>query len=253
VTIPAGTFVTMRVNQMLSSDHNQQGDIFSGSLVQPVVVDGIVVAQRGQTVMGRVMEAVKAGMIKGTSRLALQVTGITLADGVQMNVQSQLVNRNGPTDVGRDVGAIATTTAVGASIGAVADWGTGAAIGAGAGAAAGLIGVLLTRGHPTEVYPETVLTFRIDTPVRVDIARAPQAYRYIGPNEYDHPIETQLAQRPPAPRPAGGWYGPAVYPYPWGYPYGWGWGPYYGGVGVGVVVHGGHGYYGGPYRRYGRH
>ena len=49
---------------------------------------------------------------------------------------------------GHDVGTVATTTAVGAAIGAAADWGRGAAIGAGAGAAAGIIGVLLTRGHP---------------------------------------------------------------------------------------------------------
>ena len=153
--MPAGTFITVRVNQPLSSDHNQEGDIFNGSLVQPMVVDGVVVAQRGQTVMGRVAEAVKAGRAQGTSRLGLELTGITLADGLQANVRSQMVSRHGQSDVGRDVGTVATTTAVGAAIGAAADWGRGAAIGAGAGAAAGLVGVLLTRGHPTIVYPES--------------------------------------------------------------------------------------------------
>ena len=170
VTVPPGTFVTVRMEQELSSDHNQQGDIFSATLAQPLVVDGVVVAQRGQTVMGRVAEAMKAGRAQGTSRLALQLTGITLADGLQANIQSQLVNRNGQTSVGNDVAAVGTTTAVGAAIGAAADWGRGAAIGAGAGAAAGLVGVLLTRGRATVVYPETVLTFRIDTPLNVDLA-----------------------------------------------------------------------------------
>jgi hypothetical protein len=246
VTVPAGTFVTIRVNQPLSSDRNQEGDFFSGTLVQPLVVDGIVLAQRGQTVTGRVTEAVKAGRAQGTSRLGIQLTSISLADGTQANVHSQMVTRNGSTDVGRDVGAVATTTAVGAAIGAAADWGRGAAIGAGAGAAAGVIGVLLTRGHPTEIYPETAMTFRIDNPIQVNLARAPQAYRYVGPNEYDHPVETQLARRPP-PRPV---YGPYAYPYPYPYPYGYGYPygyyPYYGGVGVGVVIRSG-GYY-----RYGR-
>jgi len=246
LTIKPGTFVTVRVEQELSSDRNQQGDVFNASLAQPIVVDGVVVAQRGQSVMGRVAEAVKAGRASGTSRLALQLTGLTLADGTQANVQSQLINRNGQTSVGRDVGAVATTTAAGAAIGAAADWGRGAAIGAGAGATAGIIGVLLTRGHPTVVYPETVLTFRVDTPVNVDLTRAPQAFRYVGPDEYDHPMQTTVARRPP-PR---SWYSP--YPYYGGYPYGYGgYGGYYGygypyayGPSFGIGIYGGGGRWG---------
>ena len=72
LTIRPGTFMIVRVEQELSSDRNQQGDVFNASLAQPIVVDGVVVAQRGQTVMGRVAEAMKAGRAQGTSRLALQ-------------------------------------------------------------------------------------------------------------------------------------------------------------------------------------
>ena len=239
VTIKPGTFVTVRMNQGLSSDRNQQGDIFTATLAQPIVMDGVVVAQRGQTVMGQVAEARKAGRVEGTSRLGLQLTGLTLADGNQVNVQSSLVNRNGQTSVGNDVAAVGTTTAVGAAIGAAADWGRGAAIGAGAGAAAGLIGVLLTRGRATVVYPETVLTFRLDTPVTVNTTRAPYAYRYVGPEDYDHPVQSRVMQPRPGPGPAPyPYYQPYPYPYYYGYGYGypgW-WGP---GFGVGVVVRGG--------------
>ncbi len=52
LTIAPGTFVTVRVNQLLSSDHNQAGDAFSASLVNPIVVNGIVVADRGQNDSG---------------------------------------------------------------------------------------------------------------------------------------------------------------------------------------------------------
>src|ERR1035441_6932529 len=38
LTIKTGTFVTVRVDQEISSDHNQQGDIFNASLAQPIVV-----------------------------------------------------------------------------------------------------------------------------------------------------------------------------------------------------------------------
>jgi hypothetical protein len=243
LTIPAGTFVQIRLNQGLSSDRNQAGDIFSATLAQPVVVNGIVVAQPGQPVIGRVAEAVKAGRVQGVSRLALQVTSLTLADGTQVNAPSLLVTRNGRTDVGRDVAAVGTTTAVGAAVGAAADWGRGAAIGAGAGAAAGLLGVLLTRGQPTVVYPETLLTFRLDLPVGVSTTRAPYAFRYVNPSDYNQPVQTQIARRPPPPAYGygpgygpvyGPVYGPYPYPYPVAYPY-----PYFGGVGVGVVIRGG--------------
>jgi hypothetical protein len=248
VIIKPGTFVTVRTDQPLSSDRNQEGDVFAATLTQPIVVDGVVVAQRGQSVMGRIAEAKKAGRAAGVSHLSLQLTGLTLADGTQAGVQSQMITRNGQTSVGSDVAVVGTTTAVGAAIGAGADWGRGAAIGAGAGAVAGIAGVLLTRGHPTVVYPETLLTFRIDTPVTVSTMRAPQAFRYVDPYEYDRPGQTQVVQRRPgsyyqAPyyngaQPYyggyyGGWYGPG---YGYGYPY-WGWG----GFGGGLVIGGGRG------------
>jgi hypothetical protein len=238
VTLNPGTFVTMRINQGLSSDHNQPGDTFSGTLIQPVVADGIVVAQRGQQVYGRVSEAVKA-KTGSSSRLGVELTSLTLADGTQVPIRTQLVARQGgSTPPGVQAGTVVGTTALGAAIGGAVDWGRGAAIGAGAGAAAGIIGVLLTRNHPTFVYPETALTFRVESPVTVDTSRAPQAYRYVGPEEYQRGPDTAMRPRPVGPAP-GYYYGPGpgpAYPYPYYYPYyygpsvvvGWGPGYFYG-------------------------
>jgi hypothetical protein len=226
LTIPPGTFVTVRVNQPLSSDHNQPGDSFTATLVRPVVVDGIVIAQRGQTIGGRVAEAQKAGRGEGVARLAVQLTDLTLVDGQQVPIQSQLINRSGPGFTGQDAGTIVGTTAVGAAIGAAADWGRGAAIGGVAGA---VVGVLLTRGHPSVIYPESVLTFRIEAPVSFSTERSPQAFRNVDPNDYQRNTEVQ-ARRPPPPPPAPYYYGPGYYPpYPYyGYGYGPGFSFYYG-------------------------
>jgi hypothetical protein len=228
LNLPQGAFVTVRVNQPLSSDHNQAGDAFSASLVQPVIVDGVIVAERGQTIGGHVVEAQKAGRVEGTSRLKIQLTDLTLVDGQVMPLQTSLISRNGPTSVGRDAGAIAGTTALGAAVGAAAGWGTGAAIGAGAGAVAGTIGVLLTRGHPTIIGPETVLTFRVETPVTISTDRSPQAFRFVEPGDYNHPANLQARPGPP----------PPVRPY---YGYGYPYAPYYG---PGYAY--GPGYYWGP-------
>ena len=69
LTIKAGTYVTVRLNEVLSSDRSMVGDAFTATLTKPIVVDGIVVAQRGQNVTGRVTDAKKAGRVSGTSRL----------------------------------------------------------------------------------------------------------------------------------------------------------------------------------------
>ena len=188
----------------------------------------MVVAHRGQTVAGRVVEAKKAGRIKGVSRLALQVTDLTLVDGQQVPVQTQFTGWKGPKSVGRDAAAIATTTGLGAAVGAAADLGPGTAIGAGAGAVASTIGVLLTRGRPTVVYPESVLTFRMAGPVTISTAHAPQAFRKVNPSDYDrsfsaprpHPptlCPSPDPRCPPPPPPSSSMYGPGPF---WGP--GWG-------------------------------
>jgi hypothetical protein len=239
LTIKPGTYVTVRVNQVLSSDHNHPGDAFAATLVKPVVIDGVVVAERGQTIGGRVAEAKKAGMIEGTSRLGVQLTDLTLADGQNVPVTTQLISHDGPTSVGRDAGAIAGTTALGAAAGAAADWGRGAAIGAGAGAAVGIVGVLLTRGRPTIIYPEQVLTFRLESPVSVSTEHAPQAFRYVEPGDYQ---QAELQRRGPPPS-MGVVGGPAPYYYGGSpYYYGPGYYPYYYGPGIGFY-YGRGGYY----------
>jgi hypothetical protein len=232
--LQAGTFVTVRVDQMLSSDRNKAGDEFSATLTRPLVADGVVVAQRGEMLGGRVADAQKAGRVTGVSRLAVQLTDLTLVDGQQVPIETELTNLTGPTSKARDAGAIAGTTVFGAAVGGAAALGPGAAIGAGAGLIAGTVGVLVTRGHPTVIYPESVLTFRLSEPITISTDRAPQAFLYVNTtNQYNRASNTQ------GPPPAGpgwncqgyGWPAPAAatpppnYYYPYSYPYPYYWGP----------------------------
>jgi hypothetical protein len=222
ITIPAGTFVTVRVDQFLSSDKNQAGDSFSATLARPLAANGFVVARRGETLGGKVIEAKKAGRVKGVSHLQIALSSLTLADGQQVPVETALTSITGTTSNGRDAGAILTTTATGAAIGAAADWGTGAAIGGGAGLVAGVVGVLVTRGHPTVIYPESQLTFRLAKPVTFSTGKAPQAFldastlnqRAGGPGPRQGPPPPGY-QGGPGPYPPPYYYGP-YYPYYWG-------------------------------------
>jgi hypothetical protein len=229
VTLPVNTWVTIRVNEPLSSDHNQTGDAFSGTLMEPIISNGLLIARRGATVRGIVTEAQKAGRVSGVSHLKLELTEIQLTDGRQIQVKTKLIDRKGNTSYGRDAAAIGTTTAVGAAIGAGVNGGVGAGVGAAAGLVVSTIGVLLTRGRPVYVGPETPLTFGMETPLTLDNSQ--QAFRYATQQDYNAGYRP-LGPRPGypgyaygpgyPPPPAYGYYGPAYgYPY-YGYPY---WGP----------------------------
>jgi hypothetical protein len=246
LTLPSGAFVTVRINQWLSSDRNQVGDAFYATLTHPLIVNGVVVAQRGAQVIGRVSD-VKKSHVDGPSHLGVQLTSLSLVDGQQVAIQSEAVNRTGTNvPAGQQAGAVVGGTAVGAGIGAIAGGGVGAAIGAGVGMVASSAGVLLTRGRPTEVYPETMMTFKIDAPVAISTAQSTEAFHYATQQDYGVGPQTRMAQGPPRPMgPAGTPYGPgygyAPYasPYPY-YPY-----PYYPYYGPGVGVYIGPGFYGG--------
>jgi hypothetical protein len=230
ITLPANTWVTVRLNEPLSSDHNQKGDAFTGTLLEPIVANGLLIARRGETVTGIVTEAQKAGRVSGVSHLKLELTGIQLADGRQIQVRTKLIDRKGNTSYGRDAFAIGATTATGAAIGAGVNGGVGAGVGAAAGLVVSTIGVLLTRGRATVVTPETPLTFSMETPITLDNSQ--QAFQNAAQYDYN----ARMA-RPPAPRPGygsaygpgygapppyyGGYYPPAYgYPYPYPYFYG---------------------------------
>jgi hypothetical protein len=234
-TIPAGTWISVRMNQALSSDHNQPGDYFTATLIQPIVYNGRVIAHRGQLVSGVVSEAKKAGRVEGVSRLGVELTELTLVDGNQVHVKTTLVERRGNTSFGRDAFGIGATTGVGAAIGAGVNGGVGAGVGAAAGLVAGTVGVLLTRGRQTLLYPETPLTFRLETPLAVTASL--DSFPQVTPQDYDNggmrrpgPAYGYGQAGPPAPPPAYGYPAPYYYPYYGGFgPYaGYFWGPSFG-------------------------
>jgi hypothetical protein len=227
LTLPAGTWITVHLNEPISSDKSQPGDSFTATLARPVIADGHVIAHPGQMVSGVVSEAQKAGRVKGVSRLGLELTEVAVADGHQVQVKTKLMERRGDTSVGRDAAAIGVTTATGAAIGAAVNGGVGAGVGAGAGLVVSTIGVLLTRGRPTIVYPEQPLTFRLEAPLTIEGTEA--AFHPATEQDYD---QRGLRQPPPSLRYGAGAVPPPYPYYGYGYagPYAYGgyFGPYYG-------------------------
>ncbi len=219
LTIPAGTVISVRLNQWLSSDQNHAGDTFGAELDQPIVVDGWVVARRPQSVLGRVVLAQKSNHGNNESKLGLELAELTLVDGERLTVTTELVQDSRVRSTGHDAATVGATTALGAIIGAAIGGGQGAAIGAGAGVAGGMAAVVSTSGRPAVLQPEQLLTFRLQSPVEIDTARGHVAFRPVTQADYGRPQET-YGNAPRLRYPTGAPYAPyPAYPYaPVAYP-----------------------------------
>lgn len=161
VTVAAGTLITVRTVEALSSERNQSGDTFTATLEQPLVADGYVIAERGARLEGRIVNAQRAGKVTGLADLSLELIQLKTSDGQHVRIETQTFVKHGETSKGQDAARIGTVAAIGAVIGAVAGGGRGAAIGAGAGGAAGAGTVIATRGKDAVLPPETKISFRL--------------------------------------------------------------------------------------------
>lgn len=167
LTIPAGTPLAIRTTTELSTDTARPGQPFEASLEEPLLVQGKLIAPRGARVIGAVAAADKGGRVKGRASLSVRVRSIVTADGRMLDVRTGTVSFTAQGSKKEDALKIGIATGVGAAIGAIAGGGEGAAIGAGAGAGAGAGSVLLTRGNAAVVPAESVLRFKLASPVSV--------------------------------------------------------------------------------------
>ena len=165
VTLNAGLLLPVRLMDGLSSERNVTGDVFLATLDKELVVDGFVIAERGARVEGRVVAVDRGGNAKGAAALAVELTRLHTSDGQVAPIQTDRYAKHADVDHPQQAAAIGGGAIIGAVIGAIAGGGKGAAIGAGVGGGAGAGGVLLSRGKPAELPPETRMTFRLKNPV----------------------------------------------------------------------------------------
>jgi hypothetical protein len=160
IVVPAGTVLTVTIDQSISTKTNSSGDAFAASLAEPVTVDGQTAVPQGAHATGTVTQAQSAGRIKGGALLALTLDSVTV-NGQKYQVQSSSFEEAGKgrgkrTAIGGGGGA-----AFGAIVGALAGGGKGAAIGALAGGGAGTAGAAFTGKRDFTIPAETRLHFKL--------------------------------------------------------------------------------------------
>jgi BON domain len=203
VTVPNGAAVQVRINRGLDSNHVQPGTPFDGIVMNDIVANGAVAIPRGASVQGSVVEAKKAGTLKGRGVLTLQITSLTLG-GQTYPLMSNVWAQAGRDKTTGTVNSAIGLGAVGALFGAVAGGGAGAAIGAGVGGAAGIASSAASPNGRVIVQPETVLTFTLAQPTTVTTVSQQEMARL---------------SYAAGPRPGPRYYGPGPYPPPYYRPY----------------------------------
>lgn len=177
--VAEGTILQTRLDTTISTKDSRAGDPFQATVTVPVWVGAKAVIPAGSTITGTVASVKRGGHFHGNAEIQLQFDTLRLPGGVAIPLHAQ-VNGVGegatPTNVNGDEGTIerqgqgsakkiATTTGVGAVLGAIFGGGRGLAIGGLSGAAVGTAGVLVNRKRDLKLYTGESLAIRLDRPL----------------------------------------------------------------------------------------
>ena len=143
-TIPAGTKITVKTKNAISTAQHKQGTIIDATLDLDLMVGGKVVAPKGSTVYGKVVESVGGRRI-GLQRIVVQFNYLVI-NGKKVAIDTDPVGAEG----GR--GSAAKMIGAGALFGAAGgEAGKGAAIGAGVALLAGGKHIQIPAGSKVEL------------------------------------------------------------------------------------------------------
>jgi hypothetical protein len=167
VILPVGTEVAVRTNERIDSRDVVEGQTFSAQIEEDIRdTDGSVAIPRGSDAR------LVTRRVESNGDITLDVDSITVA-GRRYRVSTaneELQNRHEGVGKNERTGEFVGGGAVlGAIIGAIAGGGKGAAIGAATGAGAGAATQIITRGKEVHVPAESVIRFRLDSPLRLHL------------------------------------------------------------------------------------
>jgi len=165
--IPAGTTLVIRTNETINAQ--QAGQTYSGEVAENIEEQsGAILVPRGSAAE-LVVARIDDGGTVGTQTLALALRSINV-NGRRYAVTSAATEQRSAEGLGRNrrtAEMVGGGAVLGTVLGAIVGGGKGAAIGAIGGAAGGAAVQVLTRGKEIQVPAETLLTFRIEEPLRL--------------------------------------------------------------------------------------
>jgi hypothetical protein len=182
INVPAGTRFAVVLENGISTRGAKPGDSVYFRTSFPITQNNHIVIPVGSYLRGELIESKRPGRVKGRGEFRMKLNTLIFPNGytVDLNADPRSADSGGkgtmdsegkmtgPGGKGKDVGTVATTTATGAGIGAIAAGAKGAGIGAGAGGLVGLGAVLLTRGPEAELPRGSTLDVVLEHDLALD-------------------------------------------------------------------------------------
>ena len=161
VSIPAGTTLTIRIDQHISVKTSRAGNTFTGEMVDPVLAsDNSVLVPKDTPVGGVVDVSHRRGHFKGRSLLELRLTSMTL-NGTKYPLTTRDLARGKKGKGRRSTGLIAGGAGLGMLVGGVASGGAGLVVGGLVGGGAGTAAAGLTGNGDIEIPAESIVHFKL--------------------------------------------------------------------------------------------
>jgi hypothetical protein len=181
IILPAGTRITLQLNDHLSTKTNSEGDSFTAVVTNPVYLEDRMVIPKGSVVTGSVSRIQRPGRIRGKAVMNLLFQSIHIPGRGQAAIAATLVSVDsegntgvhpegsveGAGSTGSDIAKVLIPGLAGAGIGAATGGGKGARIGAGVGAGVGLSGVFLSRGKDLDVRRGATMEISLNRPLTI--------------------------------------------------------------------------------------
>ena len=169
-TMPAGTRITVRMDNEVNSRVASVNDTFTATVDEPVSIRGVTVLEKGTVIEGRIKEVRRASYAGRSGRLSVAFESLRLVTGVERRIEGIMVARpernSGAT---RTLATLAGSIASGAVIGTVASGPGGTLLGAGVGPGIGLGALALRKGKQARIRAdekfEIELTKQVTLPV----------------------------------------------------------------------------------------
>jgi hypothetical protein len=164
VTIPAGTFLNVRLTQPIDVDYAAPGATYYAVLADPVMMGSAVVIPYGARVALQAVDVKQAGRFKGADRISLTATSVSFG-GRTYGIATSFVQSKGKSQGKKTAKHAAIGGGLGAVVGGIFGGGTGAAIG---GVVGGTTGVVAGSHDQHFTIPaETWFQFQLNTSLTV--------------------------------------------------------------------------------------
>jgi hypothetical protein len=158
LVVPAGTRMMVRMTQTIDSKQHKAGYRFTTRLEADLMAGGQVVAPKGSTVYGKIIESKSSRRATGKSEMAITFTDISI-DGQMHAIVASGIKTQSESTGKKTAGRTARAAAVGGLIDGSSGAKTGAKVGVGVS--------ILTGGQQIHIPSGTLLEFQLQADLKV--------------------------------------------------------------------------------------